>query len=159
MYVICLLMSASMLYYSIYYIRKNPKKLIKKRGYHQLKVQHFIMPVGRLEIPFISGIDRDPDPSTIWTRTRIFQNCTIPKICLQFLWLKLRADFLFLFCVFYIFLRARVWGPHLCLGRLFCIFERCLNSNPESCRSNLPSFIITTVCVHWDVCANVSGFQ
>jgi hypothetical protein len=64
---------------------KNPKKLIKKRGYHQLKVQHFIMPAGCLEITFIIGIDRDPDPSTIWTRTRIFQNCTIPRICLQFL--------------------------------------------------------------------------
>ncbi len=28
------------------------------------------------------------------------------------------------------------------------IFERCLNSNPESCRNNLPSYIIFTVCVH-----------
>jgi hypothetical protein len=27
---------------------KNMKKLIKKRGYHQLKVQHFIMPDGCL---------------------------------------------------------------------------------------------------------------
>jgi hypothetical protein len=73
----------AILQYILY--RKNPKKLIKKRGYHQLKVQHFIMPAGSLEMPFISGIDRDPDPSTIWTRTRIFQNCTIPRICLPFL--------------------------------------------------------------------------
>jgi hypothetical protein len=36
----------------------------------------------------------------------------------------------------YIFWRARVCLPLLCLFRPFCIFERCLDSNPESCRSN-----------------------
>jgi hypothetical protein len=36
---------------------------------------------------------------------------------------------------FFFFLRTRVCWPLLCLCRPFCIFERCLNSNPESCRS------------------------
>jgi hypothetical protein len=30
---------------------------------------------------------------------------------------------------------ARVCWPLLCLCRPFCIFERCLDSNPESCCS------------------------
>jgi hypothetical protein len=34
------------------------------------------------------------------------------------------------------FWRATVCWPLLCLCRPFCIFERCLDSNPESCRSN-----------------------
>jgi len=33
------------------------------------------------------------------------------------------------------FLRARVCWPLLCLCLPFCIFERCLDSNPESCLS------------------------
>jgi hypothetical protein len=37
---------------------------------------------------------------------------------------------------FYIFFwRARVCWPCHCLCRTFCIFERCLDSNPESCHS------------------------
>ncbi len=35
----------------------------------------------------------------------------------------------------YFFLRSRVWWPLLCLWRPFCIFEKCLDSNPERCRS------------------------
>jgi hypothetical protein len=36
----------------------------------------------------------------------------------------------------YFFLgRAKVCWPLLCLCRTFCIFERCLDSNPESCCS------------------------
>ncbi len=38
-----------------------------------------------------------------------------------------------LFCIF--FWRARVCWPLLCLCRPFWIFERCPDSNPESCRS------------------------
>jgi len=38
--------------------------------------------------------------------------------------------------IFYIFFwRARVCWPFLCLCRLFCNFGRCLDLNPESCRS------------------------
>jgi hypothetical protein len=33
------------------------------------------------------------------------------------------------------FLRARVCWPLLCFGRPFCIFDRCLDSKPESCRN------------------------
>ncbi len=47
----------------------------------------------------------------------------------------------------YIFWRTRVCWPLLCLCRPFCIFERYLDSNPESCRSeqaryatNLPTY-------------------
>jgi hypothetical protein len=36
----------------------------------------------------------------------------------------------FSFCIF--FGRTRVCWPQLCLYRPFCIFERCLDSNPES---------------------------
>ncbi len=36
-------------------------------------------------------------------------------------------------CIF--FWRARVCWSLLCFCRPFCIFERCLDSNPESCRS------------------------
>ncbi len=36
-----------------------------------------------------------------------------------------------------LFLRATVCRPLLCLCRPFCIFERCLDSNPEKCRSNV----------------------
>jgi hypothetical protein len=35
----------------------------------------------------------------------------------------------------FFFLRARVCWPLLCLCRPFCIFVRCLDSNPESCHS------------------------
>ncbi len=38
--------------------------------------------------------------------------------------------FLFLF-----FWRARVYWPLLCLCRPFCMFDRCMDSNPENCRS------------------------
>ncbi len=38
-------------------------------------------------------------------------------------------------CFLYIFWRARVCWPRLCLCRPFCIFGSCLESNPESCRS------------------------
>jgi len=67
---------------------------------------------------------------------------------------KENMDFLLIskFFIFY-FIFCRAYVAH------FCIFERCLNSNPESCRSNLPSYINFTVCVHCDVCANVSGNQ
>ncbi len=41
---------------------------------------------------------------------------------------------LFLFYL-YIFWRTRVCWPLLCLGCPFYIFERCLDSNPESCLS------------------------
>ncbi len=34
----------------------------------------------------------------------------------------------------YIFWRSSEGWPLLCLFRPFCIFQRCLNSNPESCR-------------------------
>ncbi len=37
------------------------------------------------------------------------------------------------FLYFYIFWRDRVCWPLLYLYRPFCIFERCLDSNPESC--------------------------
>ncbi len=37
------------------------------------------------------------------------------------------------FCVF--FWQARVCWTLLCLCRPFCIFGRCLDSNPETCRS------------------------
>ncbi len=37
--------------------------------------------------------------------------------------------------IFLIFWRARVCWLLLCLCRPFCMFERCLDSNPESCRS------------------------
>jgi hypothetical protein len=61
-------MSAYMLYYSIYYIGKT-QEINKKERLPPVKVQHFIIPAACLEIPFINGIDRDPDPSTIRTRT------------------------------------------------------------------------------------------
>ncbi len=35
----------------------------------------------------------------------------------------------------YIFWRARVCWPLLCLCAHFCVFGRCMDSNPESCRS------------------------
>jgi hypothetical protein len=51
----------------------------------------------------------------------------------------------------YIFWRAKVCWPLLCLCRPFCIFERCLDSNPESCRSKQaryelsnPAFFLAT---------------
>ncbi len=37
--------------------------------------------------------------------------------------------------IFTCYLRARMCWPLLCLCRPFCIFERCLDSIPESCRS------------------------
>ena len=40
----------------------------------------------------------------------------------------------------YIFWRARVCRPLLCLCRPFMIFERCLDSNPEYCRSKLARY-------------------
>jgi hypothetical protein len=40
----------------------------------------------------------------------------------------------------YFFGRARMCWPLLCLCRPFCIFERCLDSNPESCRSKQACF-------------------
>ncbi len=39
------------------------------------------------------------------------------------------------FLLVYIFWQARVRWPLLCLCRPFCIFERCLDSIPVSCRS------------------------
>ncbi len=39
------------------------------------------------------------------------------------------------FLLLYIFLAARVCWPLFCLHCPFCIYERCLDSNPESCRS------------------------
>ncbi len=38
------------------------------------------------------------------------------------------------YCIFF-FWRARVCWPLFCLCRRFCIFERCLDSKPESCCS------------------------
>ncbi len=40
----------------------------------------------------------------------------------------------------YIFWRARVCRPLLCLCRSFMIFEGCLDSNPEYCRSKLARY-------------------
>ncbi len=37
-----------------------------------------------------------------------------------------------IFCIY--FWRARICWPLLCLCRPFCVFERCLDSNPTSCR-------------------------
>jgi hypothetical protein len=37
--------------------------------------------------------------------------------------------------ILYIFWRVTVCWQLLCICRSFCIFERCLDSNPESCRS------------------------
>jgi hypothetical protein len=39
-----------------------------------------------------------------------------------------------------IFWRARVCRPFLCFCRPICIFESCLDSNPESCRSKQASY-------------------
>jgi hypothetical protein len=39
------------------------------------------------------------------------------------------------FLFLYIFCRASVCWPFLCLCRPVCIFEICLDTNPESCRS------------------------
>ncbi len=47
---------------------------------------------------------------------------------------------MFRFILFlYIFWQASVCWPLLCLCRQFCIFERCLDSHPESCRSQQAS--------------------
>jgi len=47
----------------------------------------------------------------------------------------LSERFLFLFVFFVYFWRAKVFWKILCLCRAFCIFERFLDSNPESSRS------------------------
>jgi hypothetical protein len=41
---------------------------------------------------------------------------------------------IYFFMFLYIFWRARVRWPLLSLCRLFMIFEKCLDSNPEGCR-------------------------
>ncbi len=43
----------------------------------------------------------------------------------------------------YIFWRSRVCWPLLCLCRRVCIFERCLDSNTESCRSKQARYQFT----------------
>ncbi len=45
-----------------------------------------------------------------------------------------------MFFFLYIFWRARVCRPLLCLCRPFMIFEGCLDSNPEYCRSKLARY-------------------
>ncbi len=55
---------------------------------------------------------------------RLSAFCSLPRLL---------KKFFTLFCIF--FWRARVCWPLLCLCRPFCIFERCLYSNPESCHS------------------------
>jgi hypothetical protein len=49
-----------------------------------------------------------------------------------------RCFILFFFCIF--FWRARVCRPLLRLCRPFMIFEGCLDSNPECCRSKLARY-------------------
>jgi hypothetical protein len=49
----------------------------------------------------------------------------------------------------YSFWRARVCWPLLCLCRPFCIFERCLDSNPESCRSKQHFTNLATHLLDW----------
>jgi hypothetical protein len=44
----------------------------------------------------------------------------------------------YIFCIFLWW--ATVCWPLLCLCRPFCIFERCLDLNPESCRSKLARY-------------------
>jgi hypothetical protein len=66
--------------------------------------------------------------------------------------LRLSTQVLFLQPIFVYFLRASVCWPLLCLCRPFCIFERWLNSNPESSRNKQalryqlshPSFYLAT---------------
>ncbi len=62
-----------------------------------------------------------------WPAGNITENC---------IWLYI------IFIFFSYFWRARVCWPLLCLCCPFCIFERCLDSNPESCRSKqaLPTY-------------------
>ncbi len=52
--------------------------------------------------------------------------------------LHLRKEWFF--CMFW---RTRVCWPLLCSCRLFCIFEICLDSNPESCRSKQARYQIS----------------
>ncbi len=62
-----------------------------------------------------------------------------------------------LFIFFWLFLwRARVCRPLLCLCRQFMIFEGCLDSNPECCRSTLaryrlrhPTIYSLYLCTLW----------
>ncbi len=68
----------------------------------------------------------------IWIRFICVSVCwfagSIHFWCLLFLLLTIYRLFVYI-------LRTRVCWPLLCLCRPFCIFERCLDSNPESCRS------------------------
>ncbi len=51
------------------------------------------------------------------------------------------------FCIF--FWQARMCWPLLCLCRPFCILERCLDSNPESCRSKQARYqLASPVCTY-----------
>jgi len=46
------------------------------------------------------------------------------------------------------FWRLRVCWPLLCLCRPFCIFERCLDSNPERCHIKQASYQCTNLAIH-----------
>ncbi len=54
-----------------------------------------------------------------------------PSVVDPLLWIRIELFISFL----YFFWQATVCWPLLCLCRPFCIFERGLDSNPESCRS------------------------
>jgi hypothetical protein len=68
-------------------------------------------------------------------------------------WIRIRTEtmkpmrihniLLYIFLIGIYFWRARVFWPLLCLRRPFCIFERCLDSNPESCRSKQARYLPT----------------
>ncbi len=75
-----------------------------------------------------------PDPR----HTRHFYILLSPPSAGRILHVSKRKILLSLFCVsffVYFFGGLPLCWPLLCLCHPFCIFERCLDSNPESCRS------------------------
>jgi hypothetical protein len=83
-------------------------------------------------------------------------NCSGHHFCSLLLLLNIHAFImpalyeLLLFCIF--FWRARVCRPLLCLCRPFMIFEGCLYSNPEYCRSKLARYRLShpfLYCYFW----------
>jgi hypothetical protein len=72
-----------------------------------------------------------------------------------------KKDPTFTFCVFfvYFFWRARVCRPLLCLCPPFYIFDICLDSNPESCRSKQARYKLShppkKLAIHF--CLSFSG--
>ncbi len=60
------------------------------------------------------------------------------------------------FCFFF-FWRARVCRPLLCLCRPFMIFEGCLDSNPEYCRSKLARYRLSHPSLYRDGWLSLEG--